>query len=70
MSSPWRISCRVRDSSNSAAKFSIGGAEVTAVMLEMAVAMGVGSFTLQGRRWREPFFSRGGRVVDSDPRAG
>jgi hypothetical protein len=39
-------------------------------MLEMAVAMGVGSFTLQGRRWREPFFSRGGRMVDSDPRAG
>ena len=46
MSSPWRISCRVRDSSNSAAKFSIGGAEAAGVMLEMAVAMGVGSFTL------------------------
>jgi hypothetical protein len=39
-------------------------------MLEMAVAMGVGSFTLQGRRWREPFFSRGGRVVESVARAG
>ena len=32
-------------------------------MLEMAVAMGVGSFIDQGRREREPFFSRGGRVA-------
>jgi hypothetical protein len=39
-------------------------------MLEMAVAMGVGSFILQGRRLREPFFSRGGRVVESVSRAG
>jgi hypothetical protein len=39
-------------------------------MLEMAVAMGVGSFTLLGRRWREPFFSHGGRVVESVSRAG
>jgi hypothetical protein len=46
MSSPWRISCRVRDSSNSAAKFSIG-AELPEAMLEMAVAIGVGSFISQ-----------------------
>jgi hypothetical protein len=39
-------------------------------MLEMAVAMGVGSFIDQGRREREPFFSRGGRVVNSVTGAG
>src|SRR6185369_9996510 len=54
MSSPCRISCRVRDSSNSAAKFSIG-AELLDAMLEMAVAMGVGSFINQAAVSENPF---------------
>ena len=47
ISSPWRISWRESDSSNSAAKSSIGGfGGIVVGDISVAVAMGVGSFNV------------------------
>src|SRR5665213_1300070 len=61
ISSPWRISWRASDSSNSAAKFSSGGADVA---VWVAVAMRVGAFRQCRVCARTLFLVQRGLVVD------
>ena len=58
---------RESDSSNSAAKLSIGGFGVLS-MLGVAVAMGVGSFSVSAAGGENPFSRCGGLVVEIRPR--
>src|SRR2546430_2370953 len=66
MSSPWRISCRARDSSNNAAKFSWGAAG----WLVVAVAMSNGCPIALSARHGPDGGSVGHSVVWDSPASG